>query len=406
MAVFSTNSVKQLFVANTSTGGAPGQYAGAVLTVDRELYLKFINANSQTIITPRIPLSKIKSVSSKAYAPKVLRSDTISVNTAVVGQTYNVRVVFRNWGSGSPENQYFKYTGTYKCKTGDTVATIMNSLKDLAVTNFAREAVPLLSFELSGAKATATMSTNSGVTLTAKSAGTTGNAITVAIASVSETAASVEVSGNAISVSLASSAKTIADLKAAILASPEANALITVTGTNGTAVSAETTPVALAGGTTTGIKVTEVAQPWVKGKQQGRPLNYYFQFVPITDSTGAENTSWGTVTSVTKGYPGQGTYQLAADQEYFYLGERGDKYRNVGYPYTFDTTYLVEPGNLYDTIDITYSSADSGAVGVENDLRVVTILCANGTSSAIAKKIASDVNSATGATTIPVSPVA
>ena len=400
MATFSSNSVRQLYVANTSGTGGSGQYSGAVKTVDNELYLKFTNALGENVISPRIPVSKIKSTSSKAYAAKTLRSDTIAVNTAVVGQTYNIRIVFRNWGSGSSENQYFKYTGTYKCKSGDTVATIMNSLKDLAVVNFAREAVPLLSFGLAGTAASASMTTNAGVTATAKSIGTAGNAITLAIASVSAGAASVTVTGNAISVSLTGAAKTIADLKAAIVASSAANALITITGTDGTAVSAEATPVALTGGTTTGITVTEVAQPFVKGKQQGRPLNYYFQFVPITDSTGAENVSWGTVASVAKGYAGQGTYHLAADQEYFYLGERGDKYRNVGFPYTFDTTYLVSSSLLYDTIDITYSSLDSGAVGVENDLRVLTVLCANGTSSAIAKLISSDVSTATSAAVV------
>ena len=295
MATFSSNSVRHLFVANTSTGGAAGQYVDAVKTVDNELYLKFINANTQTVATPLIPISKIKSVSSKAYAAKVLRSDTITINTAVVGQTYNIRFVFRNWGSGSSENQYFKYSGTYKAVTGDTTTTIATALTALAVTNFSREATPLLTITSSGAV----------------------------------------------------------------------------------------------------ITVTEIAQPWVKGKQQGRPLNYYFQFVPITDSTGSENVAWGTVASVAKGYAGQGTYKLAADQEYFYLGERGDKYRNVGFPYTFDTTYLVDSSKLYDTIDITYSSADSSAVGVENDLRVITVLCANGTSSAIAKLISSDVATAT-----------
>lgn len=306
MATFSSNSVRHLFVANTSTGGAAGQYVSAAKTVDNELYLKFINANTQTVATPLIPISKIKSVSSKAYAAKRLRSDTITINTAVVGQTYNIRFVFRNWGSGSAENQYFKYSGTYKAVTGDTPTTIATALTALAVTNFAREATPLLTITSSGAV----------------------------------------------------------------------------------------------------ITITEIAQPFVKGKQQGRPLNYYFQFVPITDSTGAENVTWGTVASISTGYAGQGTANLAADQEYFYLGERGDKYRNVGYPYTFDTTYLVDSSKLYDTIDITYSSSDSGAVGVENDLRVITVLCANGTSSAIAKKIATDVNALTLVTTIPATPVA
>lgn len=306
MATFSTNSVRQLYVANTSGTGGSGQYSGAVKTVDNELYLKFTNALGQNITSPRIPISKIKSTSSKAYAAKVLRSDTITINTAVPGQTYNIRFVFRNWGSGSAENQYFKYSGTYKCKTGDTTTDIATALTALAVKNFSREPVGLLTITSSGAV----------------------------------------------------------------------------------------------------ITVTEIAQPFVKGKQQGRPLNYYFQFVPIIDSTGAENVSWGTVASVAVGYAGQGTANLAADQEYFYLGERGDKYRNTGFPYTFDTTYLVDSTKLYDTIDITYSSSDSGAVGIENDLRVVTILCANGTSSAIAKLIASDVNTATGLTTIPTAPVA
>ena len=300
MAEFSTNSVRQLYVANTSSGGAAGQYAGAKKTVDNELYLKFINANANTVITPLIPISKIKSISSKAYAAKTLRSDKIAINTAVVGQTYNIRIVFRNWGSGSSENQYFKYTGTYKCKTGDTTSTIAAALKALADVNFAREAVTLLTFSVS----------------------------------------------------------------------------------------------------TNELTITEVAQPFVKGKQQGRPLDYYFQFTPIKNADGTENVTWGTVTSVSKGYAGQGTGNLAADMEYFYLGERGDKYRNVGYPYTFDTTYLVDPSKKYDTIDITYSSVDSGAVGVDNDLRVLTILCENSTSSAIAKLIASDVSTATSAAVV------
>ena len=70
MAVFSTNSVKQLFVANTSGTGGSGQYSGAVKTVDNELYLKFTNALGENIISPRIPISKIKSTSSKAHAAK------------------------------------------------------------------------------------------------------------------------------------------------------------------------------------------------------------------------------------------------------------------------------------------------------------------------------------------------
>ena len=302
MATFSSNSVRQLFVANTTSGGAAGQYVSTTKTVDGEMYLKFINSNTQTVVTPLIPISAIKSVVPVKYAAKTLRSDKIVINTAVVGQTYNIRIVFRNWGSGSSENQYFKYTGTYKCKTGDTTSTIAAALKALAEVNFAREATPLLKFSVS----------------------------------------------------------------------------------------------------TNELTITEVAQPFVKGKQQGRSLNYYFQFVPITDSTGYENVSWGTVTSLAKGYAGQGTANLAADQEYFYLGERGDKYRQVGFPYNFDTTYLVDASKVYDTIDIAYTSKNPGAVGAENDQRVLTVLCAAGTSGSVAHTIANaiigDLETATGLT--------
>lgn len=302
MAVFSSNSVRQLIVANSTSGGAAGQYVETAVTTDGEMYVKFINANTQTVVSPLIPVSAIKSVVPVKYAAKTLRQDTITINTAVVGQTYNIRIVFRNWGSGSSENQYFKYTGTYKCKTGDTTTTIAAALKALAEINFAREAVPLLSFTTTGAT----------------------------------------------------------------------------------------------------ITITEVAQPFVRGKQQGRPLNYYFQFVPIIDSTGSENVAWGTVVSNAKGYAGQGTANLAADQEYFYLGERGDKYRNVGYPYTFDTTYLVDTSKVYDTIDIAYTSKDPGAVGAENDQRVLTILAAAGTAGSVAHTIANaiigELETATGLT--------
>src|SRR5665647_54041 len=123
----------------------------------------------------------------------------------------------------------------------------------------------MLTFALAGATATVAMTTNSVVTLTAVHPGVPGNSSTFAVASVSAGAAAVTVVGNAISVSLTAAAKTIADLKAAVVASAAASALVVVTGTNGTTVSAEATPVTLAAGTNTGILITEVAQYWTLG---------------------------------------------------------------------------------------------------------------------------------------------
>lgn len=303
MAIFSTNSVRQLFVANTISGGAAGQYVRTTKTTDNEVYLKFINANTQTVATPLIPISAIKSVKGIGYAAKTLRKDTITFDAPVVGQTYTLRIVFRNWGSGSSENQYFKNVGSYKAKTGDDQEDLVNAFIASAAINFAREPIELLKFTKNGTGASATLS------------------------------------------------------------------------------------------------IEEVAQPFVRGKQQGRPLNYYIQYVHITDATGSENVAWGTAVSNAKGYAGQGTAQLASDQEYFYLGERGDKYRQVGYPYTFDTTYLVDTSKVYDTIDITYTSKNPGAVGAENDQRVLTILAAAGTASSVSHTIANTIIGALKTTT-------
>lgn len=292
MAVFSTNSVRQLYVANASSGATAGAFATAVKTTDDELYLTLRNSANVAVATPIIPISAIKSAKLVAYAPKTLRKDTITFSAPVVGQTYTLRIVFRNWGSGSSENQYFKNVGSYKAKTGDTQETLVNAFIASAAVNFAREPIQLLTFTKNGSGGSATLS------------------------------------------------------------------------------------------------IEEIAQPFVRGKQQGRPLNYYIQYVKITDTTGSENVEWGTIASNAKGYAGQGTAQLAADQEYFYLGERGDKYRQVGYPYTFDTTYLVDQTKVYDTIDIAYTSKNPGAVGAENDQRVLTILAAAGTSGSVSHAIA------------------
>lgn len=295
MAVFSTNSVRQLFVVNAASGSTAGAFATAVKTVDDELYLTVRNAQNSVVSTPIIPISAIKSAKLIGYAAKTLRKDTITFDAPVAGQTYTLRIVFRNWGSGSSENQYFKNVGSYKAKTGDDQEDLVNAFIASAAINFAREPIQLLKFTKNSTGASATLS------------------------------------------------------------------------------------------------IEEVAQPFVRGKQQGRPLNYYIQYVHITDASGVDDTEWGTAVSNAKGYAGQGTAQLASDQEYFYLGERGDKYRQVGYPYTFDTTYLVDSSKVYDTIDIAYTSKNPGAVGADNDQRVLTLLCAAGTSGSVAHTIANAV---------------
>ena len=283
MAVFSNNSVRHLYVANGFNAGAtsanPGFFKSAVKTVDNELFLTYVNAIGQTVKTDSIPVANIRSVTSKPYAPKCLRKDSISFTAPVVGQTYTIRFLIRQWGSGSAEDQYFKHVGSYKAKSGDDAEDLVNAMIANATKNFAREPLALFTFTKEGS------------------------------------------------------------------------------------------------GAATKLIVTEVQTPFVVGKSQGRGLNYEIQFVKANDSAGFETVNWGTVTNIFKQYEGLGTNNLARDMEYFYLGNRGDVYRNVGYPYTFDTSYLADASANYSTIDIAYFKTEPHNGGAVKSECMLTILC-------------------------------
>mgnify|MGYP003397472459 FL=1 len=136
----------------------------------------------------------------------------------------------------------------------------------------AREISPLVNVSLAGTKAVAVMSTNNGVTVTAKESGVDGNNIKFAVASIADATAGVvvtEASGvKTITASLTGANKTIGDLTALVAADPIASKLVVITGTAGTAVAAETTAVALTTGSTTGVIIEETEQPWVLGTMQ------------------------------------------------------------------------------------------------------------------------------------------
>jgi len=261
-----------------------------------------------------------------------------------------LRIVFREYIGLSPEDQYFKY-GVVHAVTGMTAATFYETLQASLIKNFKYEVTQLLKFTLKGTQATIAMDTNSGVTLTAVDNGTPGNAITFAVASVSAEAASVTVTDKAIVASLTAAAKTIADLKSLIASDPSASALVVVTGIDGTAVSAEDTPVTLATGTTTGLVVEEIEQPWVMGRMESMPVKFTLQPDQIVVS--GDELTWGTVTAVSATTTVNNGKKIA-ELEYFCMGERGDIYRNVGYPYVINTTYLVDATLAYNTLDIHY----------------------------------------------------
>ena len=108
--------------------------------------------------------------------------------------------------------------------------------------------------------------------------------------------------------------------------------------------------------TPTSILILEKSQvsEWALGTKQLVPV--YFEVVPTTvqDASGSD-VIWGTViedyttlTPVGNGYD-------IADLEYFCMGERGDQYRNVGWPKSIQTKYFADETKTYFVLDIHYA---------------------------------------------------
>ena len=119
-----------------------------------------------------------------------------------------------------------------------------------------------------------------------------------------------------------------------------------------------------------GLTITEVEQPWVAGKTPKENVHFDVVNCYIMD-TGVE------VEAFTIAKP---TYTLEAknghiivDQEIFYMGERGDQYRDTNGLIKINTQYLADANKDYCTIDIHYSFVDSneGVQKSEKDIYIV-----------------------------------
>ena len=55
------------------------------------------------------------------------------------------------------------------------------------------------------------------------------------------------------------------------------------------------------------------------------------------------------------------------------MGERGDHYRNINWPYVIETTYLVDPAEEYSVLDIHYAYVGSNE-GVQKSERDITLV--------------------------------
>lgn len=149
--------------------------------------------------------------------------------------------------------------------------------------------------------------------------------------------------------------------------------------------------------TFTGILIKEVEQDWVLGTKKQVPV--YFDVYPTTVTVGGDEVVWGVAKEVAS-TESIGNGHNIADLEYFCMGERGDQYRNMGWPNVIRTKYLVDPDKKYNTIDIHYAYVGDG-VSVQKSEKDITIVVPkvganNQVSNKLTNEIITAINTATG----------
>lgn len=124
--------------------------------------------------------------------------------------------------------------------------------------------------------------------------------------------------------------------------------------------------------TGSGIEITEVEPKWVLGTYPQRPVDFEISVDTIV-ADGAEGP-WGKVTIANsdKSYPNS---KKIADFEWFCMGERGDQYKNYGWPNVIPTKYMVDATNTdgYSVMNIHYSyvGANESVQKSEKDIFLV-----------------------------------
>lgn len=178
------------------------------------------------------------------------------------------------------------------------------------------------------------------------------------------------------------------------------------TNTSGNLVEVDSDPNQSFSGTFVGIKIVEAAQDWILGVKQDKPI--IFRINNSTITAGTNEVYWADVL-YTNGYKmvgglevsdAQAVYDsndsryeidgnvvylpegdtltnshLAAELEYFAMGERADLYRGIGWPDNRVTKYIVNPDNAYgyDMINIHYAYVGSNHA-VQKSEKDITIL--------------------------------
>lgn len=335
MAVFSTNQVKQLYVADKydATLETVGSISVGADSGKTQMYFKYMGAGGQT----RSDLIDIKNITSavatdadKMVRPlrtfKLVLDKKVNSGTPVAGQDYITRIWVKNYIGISEEDQTFKF-GVAHAYTGMTASDFYKVMAMSLVRNFNSDEENLVKIylEVGGTKPE-------------------------------------EVTGTPTEVTKLTKESTLSD-------------------------------------TYTGIVIEEKPQEWALGVFMQNPVN--FEVIPTTIVANSEEVIWGIATKVvsTKVIDNGKTI---ADMEYFFMGERGDVYRYMGFPNSFRTKYLVDPDKKYNTINIHYFFKDSGESVQQSEKDIMLVVPKVGTtnkiSNALTNTVITAINTASGLT--------
>lgn len=168
-------------------------------------------------------------------------------------------------------------------------------------------------------------------------------------------------------------------------------------------------------GSSAKLVITEKIQDWTIGTKAAERV--YFDVFPTTIYTGGDDVIWGKVadatpakfvedddstsstyeemipnSSLVAGTNAIGNGRTIADMEYFYMGERGDQYRNIGWPNVVPTKYLADGNSEYYVLELHYAFTDDGVSSYrsEKDITIVS------TTKATINSLIGAINSAAG----------
>lgn len=343
--IFTSNQVNHVYVANalkTSNGKVAKSDAVGTISVqkDAEGNLYFMHRGQGGLVRSDLignimdirytPAGKMSRKQNAAVI--TVNSDALSTGNAIAGQDYMLRLEFQNPVGMSPDHKYWKYGVVHATTSMSASQFYAKMAKSLAI-NFSREAVKLVNIYLIKSNLSGT-NTSGSLTL-------------------------VDADKN----------QSLAD-------------------------------------TYVGIKIVEASQEWVLGVKQDKPI--VFRINNSTIKNGDNEVYWADVL-YTNGYKmvggleiseNQAVYDssdsrweiggnvvylpegdtiinshLAAELEYFAMGERADLYRQVGWPDNRVTKYIVNSDSAYgyDMIGIHYAYVGSNHA-VQKSEKDITII--------------------------------